>query len=95
MDVVGVFFIRLAIFVLVVVAIAIGIVPIIVLINLLDGGTGWGLCPGGIELCHKPYTTGAELMVLLTVGLFLTVLGIRLLMRLARRLRDDSYQVSQ
>ena len=82
-------------FVLVVLAVAIGIVPILVLIDLLDGGTGWGLCPGGIEACDKPYSTGAELIVILTLALFLTVLGIRLLVRLARRLQDDSYQVSQ
>jgi len=83
------------VFVLVVLAVAIGIVPILVLIDLLDGGTGWGLCPGGIEACDKPYSTGAELIVILTLALFLTVLGIRLLVRLARRLQDDSYQVSQ
>lgn len=90
-----VFLVRLAVFILVVLAIAIGIVPILILIDLLDGGTGWGLCPGGIEACDKPYSTGAELIVLLSLGLFLTVLGIRLLMRLARRLRNDSYQVTQ
>lgn len=87
--------VRLAVFVLVVVAIAIGVVPILVLIDLLDGGTGWGLCPGGIEACDKPYSTGAELIIILSLGLFLTVLGIRLLMRLARKLRNDSYQVTQ
>jgi len=92
---VAVFFVRLAVFVLVVVAIAIGIVPVLVLIDLLDGGTGWGLCPGGIELCDKPYSTGAELIIVLTLGLFLAVAGIRLLVRLSRRLQDDSYQVSQ
>jgi len=92
---VAVFFVRLGVFVLVVLAVAIGIVPILVLIDLLDGGTGWGLCPGGIEACDKPYSTGAELIVILTLALFLTVLGIRLLVRLARRLQDDSYQVSQ
>jgi hypothetical protein len=92
---VAVFFVRLAVFVLVVVAIAIGIVPVLVLIDLLDGGTGWGLCPGGIELCDKPYSTGAELIIILTLGLFLAVAGIRLLVRLSRRLQDDSYQVSQ
>jgi hypothetical protein len=92
---VAVFFVRLAVFVLVVVAIAIGIVPILVLIDLLDGGTGWGLCPGGIELCDKPYSTGAELIIVLTLGLFLAVAGIRLLVRLSRRLQEDSYQVSQ
>ena len=91
----AVFFVRLAVFVLVLVAIAIGIVPILVLIDLLEGGTGWGLCPAGIELCDKPYSTGAELIIILSLGLFLTVAGIRLLVRLSRRLQDDSYQVSQ
>jgi len=93
--VVAVFFVRLTVFILVLVAIAIGIVPILVLIDLLDGGNGWGLCPGGLEACDKPFTTGAEMIIVLTVGMFLAVAGIRLLMRLARRLQDDSYQVSQ
>jgi hypothetical protein len=92
---VAVFFVRLAVLILVVLAIGIGIVPILVLIDLLDGGTGWGLCPGGLQACDKPFTTGAEMIILLTIGMFLTVAGIRLLMRLARRLQDDSYQVSQ
>lgn len=91
----AVFFVRLGVFVLVVAAVAIGVVPILVLIDLLDGGSGWGLCPGGIEFCDKPYSTGAELIVILSLALFLVVLGIRLLVRLARRLQDDSYQVSQ
>jgi hypothetical protein len=66
-----------------------------VLIDLLDGGTGFGLCPGGLEFCDKPYSTGAELVIVLSIALFLTVWGIRMLMRLARRLQDDSYQVSE
>lgn len=93
--VVGAFFVRLGVFVLMGLAIAIGIVPILVLIDLLDGGTGFGLCPGGLQSCDKPYSTGPELILLLTLALFLVVLGIRGLMRLARRLRDDSYQISQ
>lgn len=95
MIVVAVFFVRLGVFLLVVTAVAIGIVPILVLIDLLDGGTGWGLCPGGIEACDKPYSTGAELIIVLSLAMFLTVFGIRLLMRLARRLRDDTYQITQ
>ncbi|HWB89378.1 MAG TPA: hypothetical protein VG872_09270 [Acidimicrobiia bacterium] len=89
------FLVRLGVFVLLALAIAIGIVPILVLIDLLDGGTGWGLCPGGLQACDKPYSTGAELVLVLSLALFLVVLGIRMLMRVARRLRDDSYQVSQ
>ena len=91
----AVFLVRLAVFLLVLVAIAIGIVPILVLIDLLDGGTGWGLCPGGLQACDKPFTTGAEMIILLTIGMFLTVAGIRILMRLVRRLQADTYQVSQ
>lgn len=91
----AVFFVRLAVFLLVVAAVAIGVVPVLVLIDLLDGGTGWGLCPGGLEVCDKPYSTGAELLIILSLALFLVLAGIRGLMRLARRLREDSYQVTQ
>jgi hypothetical protein len=89
------FVVRLGVFFLVVAAVAIGIVPILVLIDLLDGGTGYGLCPGGLEFCDKPYSTGAELIVILSLALFAVLAGIRLLMRLARRLQDDTYQVTQ
>lgn len=90
-----VFFIRLAVFLLGALAVGIAAVPIFVLIDLLGGGSGLGICPSGIEVCDNPYSTGAEIAVLLTVGLGLSVLGIRILVRLARRLREDSYQVTQ
>ncbi len=89
------FLVKLGVFVLVIVAVGIGVVPILVLIDLLDGGTGYGLCPGGLEACDKPFSTGAEMIIILSLGLFLTVVGIRLLIRLARRLDEDTYQVSQ
>ena len=92
---VAVFFIRLAVVVLSATAIGIALIPILVLIDLLDGGTGWGLCPDGLQACANPYTTAAEFGVFLTLGLFLSVVGIRLLMKLARRLRSDDYQVTQ
>lgn len=91
----AVFFIRLAAVLLAATAVAIAMVPILVLIDLVGGGTGFGLCPSGLETCERPYSTAAELAVLLTVALALSVLGIRLLMRLARRLQNDSYQVTQ
>lgn len=88
-------FIRVAILVLGVMAVAIATVPILVLIDLLGGGSGFGLCPGGLQQCEKPYSTGAELIILLSIGLFAVVAGIRILARMARRLQDDSYQVVQ
>ncbi|HSK06060.1 MAG TPA: hypothetical protein VK990_00980 [Acidimicrobiia bacterium] len=91
----AVFLLRLGVVLLSAIAIGIALVPILVLIDLLDGGTGWGLCPNGIEACDNPFTTAAEIGVLLTLGLFLSVFGIRVLMRLARKMRSDDYQVSQ
>lgn len=90
-----VFLVRLGAFLLMAAAIGIATIPILVLIDLLGGGTGWGICPDGLQACDRPYSAGAELVIVLAIGLFLAVAGIRLLMRLARRLRDDSYQVSQ
>ena len=89
------FFIRLATFVLSALAILIAVVPILVLIDLLGGGTGWGLCPGGLDACSNPYTTSAEFAVVLTLGFLATVVGIRLLMRLARHIQSGEYQVTQ
>ena len=91
----AVFFVRLAVFLLIVAAVAIGIVPIVILIDLLGGGTGWGLCPDGLELCHRPYSAGPELIIVLAAALFVVLAGVRLLMRLARRLQDDTYQITQ
>lgn len=89
------FFLRVLILLLGVAAVAIATVPLLVLIDLLGGGTGFGLCPGGIQDCDKPFSTGAELVVILAVGLFAVVAGIRILARMARRMQDDSYQVIQ
>jgi hypothetical protein len=91
----SVFFLRVLILLLGVAAVAIATVPLLVLIDLLGGGTGFGLCPGGIQDCDKPFSTGAELVVILAVGLFAVVAGIRILARMARRMQDDSYQVIQ
>ena len=82
--------IRLTVFALSGLAVALAAVPIFVLISLLDDGTGYGLCPAGLELCDKPYSTGAEMAVLLVIALFAVVLAIRMLMRLARRLQAGS-----
>ncbi len=87
--------IRLGTLFLTALAIGIAMVPILVLIDLLDGGTGWGLCPAGLEACANPFTTAPEFAVILTLGFLGSVMGIRLLMRLARRLQSGEYQVTQ
>ena len=92
---VAVMFVRFGVFVLSALAVAMAAVPIFVLIDLLDGGTGWGLCPAGLEACANPLTTAGEFVLLLSLGLFIVVVGIRLLMRLARRLQSESFEATR
>jgi len=87
-------FVRVAIVLLVLAAVGIAVVPILVMVDLLGGGTGWGLCPGGLESCDNPYTTPFELLVMLAVSLFVVILAIRVVMKLARRLQAESFQVN-
>lgn len=87
-------FVRVAIVILVLAAIGIAVVPILVMVDLLGGGTGWGLCPGGLESCDNPYTTPFELLIMLAVSLFVVILAIRVVMKLARRLQVESFQVN-
>lgn len=74
-------------------AIVIAAVPLLVLLSLVQGGTGFGLCPGGIETCRNPYTAAPELTVGLTVALFLVVAAIRIAMRTARNIQQEEYRV--
>lgn len=92
---VAVMFVRLGVFLLSAVAVAMAAVPIFVLIDLLDGGTGWGLCPAGLQACANPLTTAGEFLLLLSLGLFVVVVGIRLLMRLARYLQSEGYETQR
>jgi hypothetical protein len=87
--------VRLGIVLFSAVAIGIALVPILVLIDLVDGGTGWGICEAGLSACNNPYTSIGELLIILTLGFLASVFAIRLLVRLARRLRSDEYQVTQ
>lgn len=80
---------RLLVFILVGAAIFIAAVPLLVLLSLVQGGTGFGLCPAGVSTCRNPYTAAPELTTTLTVGLFVVVASIRLAMRAARKVRRD------
>jgi hypothetical protein len=90
----GVAWLRLIVYILIAAAILIAVVPLLVLLNLVQGGSGFGLCPGGISQCRNPYTAAPELTATLTIGLFVVVAAIRVLMRTARRMQSESYGVS-
>lgn len=91
----SVWYVRVAILLLVVAAIGIAVVPLFVMLDLLQGGSGWGLCPQGIEACDVPYTAPFEFLLILVLAMFLVVLAIRLVIRLSKRLQADTYAVNE
>ena len=81
------YLVRLVRAVLVVAAVALAAVPLIVLFDLAQGGTGYGLCPRGVTACRNPYTAAPELSALLTLGLVVVLAGFRITNRTLRRLQ--------
>ncbi|HEX2154345.1 MAG TPA: hypothetical protein VHL52_10250 [Acidimicrobiia bacterium] len=86
---------RLLVYILIAAALFIAVVPLLVLLSLVQGGSGFGLCPGGITTCRNPYTAAPELTAGLTVALLVIVAAIRILMRTARRMQAEEYRVSE
>lgn len=76
--------IRVLVIALSVLGVGVALLPLLILIDLSAGGTGYGVCPDGIENCPRPFSAGAELVIILVLALALIVLAIRLLMNLAR-----------
>lgn len=80
------YLVRLVRALLVVGAVALAAVPLLVLVDLSDGGTGYGLCDAGLESCRNPYGAALQLAALLTVGLAVVLAGFRITNRMLRRL---------
>jgi len=75
---------RIAIGALVAAVLGVALVPLLVLLDLGDGGTGWGLCDAGVATCRTSYFAGFELLAVLVMVLF-GILGlIAVLVRLLR-----------
>ena len=75
---------RIAIGLLTVGTLTIALLPLLVLLDLGDGGTGWGLCQDGVAGCRNSYFAGFELVAVLAVALFG---GLALIAILVRALR--------
>jgi hypothetical protein len=84
---------RILILVLVLAALLVAAVPVLILLDLVGGGTGAGLCPDGLEACPLRFTSGPTLAVYLTISLMVVVALIRVASRLLRRL--DRQRVSE
>lgn len=75
---------RVVIGVLIAVAIGIALVPLAVLVDLHDGGTGWGLCAEGLEGCRNSYFAGFELFGGVVLALFVVLALIHVCVRWLR-----------
>jgi hypothetical protein len=87
-------FLRALIVALIGAAIAVALIPLMVLLDLRRGGTGWGLCAEGLGECRTSYFDGFELIGWLFVALFI-LLGmiaacVRILRYLEHRAGDSS-----
>lgn len=58
--------------------VAITLLPMLVLLDLVGGGDGWGLCPDGLASCRTSYFSGPELAAGLMLLLFLLMFLLRL-----------------
>jgi hypothetical protein len=70
--------------------VAVALVPMFVLVDLVGGGDGWGLCPDGVASCSTSYFDGLELAAMLVVTLFVLVAGLRIVVQVRRRLEGQS-----
>lgn len=64
--------------------VGIAAVPLFVLLDLRNGGDGWGLCPGGLGECESSYFDGPELATALAIGILALVGLLRILYHLRR-----------
>jgi len=67
--------VRALVLVAVLAILAVAAVPLLILLDLSGGGTGWGICPDGLDSCRVAYFRGPRLaLVLLLVLIALAAL---------------------
>ena len=64
------------------------VVPLLIVFDLVSGGTAFGLCPSGLRACQPGYFTGIELLAGLLLVLFVAIAGIGLCGRAIRHFEE-------
>jgi hypothetical protein len=78
-------FVRFALGVLIAIGVLVLAFPTIVLIDLVSGGTGLGMCPNGLGTCTTSVFTISELVVVFGLVGFIVAGGIAWCVRTLRR----------
>lgn len=79
--------IRIFIGVILAAIVAVASVPLLVLLDLVGGGDGWGICQRGLGSCRTGYFTGPELIGVLMLALFVLLGVLRVAVLMLRRMR--------
>ncbi|HSR43773.1 MAG TPA: hypothetical protein VLT15_00905 [Acidimicrobiia bacterium] len=82
----SVFWLRVIIAALLLAVVAVAAVPLLVLLDLGSGGTGYGVCGDGLSSCATDFGSGPALAVGLALVLFGLVATLRVMMRIVRRM---------
>lgn len=83
------FWLRVVRMALILAALGVAAIPLVVLLDLSSGGSGWGLCPRGLAGCDTPYTAGPELASALAIAMFVLIGAVRMVSRLIRRIERE------
>jgi len=78
--------------VLILVALLMAIIPLVILISLLTGGTGYGLCQFGLLDCDTAFLTGPLVAARICVGLLIVATLVRILSRIVSRIERDRHR---
>ena len=70
---------------LLIAVVLVSVVPLLVLLDLAQGGSGYGICPDGLQACEIAYTGWLELAAGLVLVIFGLIALLRLIMKVARR----------
>lgn len=88
--------VRALVVVAVLAILAVGAVPLLILLDLSGDGTGWGLCEAGLDSCRVGNFRGARLALVLLVVLLALATLLRFIVWVAgspgRRHQPDGHQ---
>ncbi|MCY3539541.1 MAG: hypothetical protein OXH10_06800 [bacterium] len=77
---------------LILVALLMAIIPLVILISLLTGGTGYGLCQFGLLDCDTAFLTGPLVAARICGGLLIVATLVRVLSRIISRMERDRHR---
>ncbi len=80
---------RLLFFGVVFAAVVVAAVPTFILVNLSNGGSGFGVCGGGLGSCDFAFVDPVELSTALMLVLIILVALVRVGVHLSRRMRSE------